>query len=199
VLLSSVARLGTRLRCTGTDRCLIRFPVEARIRELGWLSGPKSTNNGTEQVIASKLNRIYAPRIVSDHMMVQEDFERLHKFLLETESTRTSKRQIIAFLNRSELQTTNVRSSNLFGRANKSGDFRGFCPLGDAGPNGLGTRRGRKLRGCGSPTNSGGRGLAKVSAGLFSRSGRCCLSLFAFGLVKIIDVVRKRRRALNSP
>jgi hypothetical protein len=29
--------------------------------------------------------RIYAPRIISDHIMVQEDFERLHKFLLETE------------------------------------------------------------------------------------------------------------------
>ena len=34
----------------------------------------------------SKPERIYAPRIVSDHIMVQEDFERLHKFLLETES-----------------------------------------------------------------------------------------------------------------
>jgi hypothetical protein len=28
---------------------------------------------------------IYAPRIIADHIMVQEDFERLHKFLLETE------------------------------------------------------------------------------------------------------------------
>jgi hypothetical protein len=38
-------------------------------------------------VIASKLKpkRIYAPRIISDHIMVQEDFERLYKFLLETE------------------------------------------------------------------------------------------------------------------
>ena len=35
---------------------------------------------------ASKLRRIYAQRIISDHIMVQEDFERLHKFLLETES-----------------------------------------------------------------------------------------------------------------
>ena len=34
---------------------------------------------------ASKPKRIYALRIVSDHVMVQEDFERLHKFLLETE------------------------------------------------------------------------------------------------------------------
>jgi hypothetical protein len=33
----------------------------------------------------SKLKRIYAPRLISDHIMVQEDFERLHKFLLETE------------------------------------------------------------------------------------------------------------------
>ena len=35
---------------------------------------------------ASRPKRIYAPRIISDHMMVEEDFERLHKFLLETES-----------------------------------------------------------------------------------------------------------------
>ena len=34
---------------------------------------------------ASKPKRIYALRIISDHMMVQEDFERLRKFLLETE------------------------------------------------------------------------------------------------------------------
>jgi hypothetical protein len=38
-------------------------------------------------VRASKLKskRIYAPRIISDHIMLQEDFERLHKFLLEME------------------------------------------------------------------------------------------------------------------
>jgi hypothetical protein len=35
--------------------------------------------------LASKPKRIYAPRLISDHIMVQEDFERLHKFLLETE------------------------------------------------------------------------------------------------------------------
>jgi len=35
--------------------------------------------------LASKLKRIYAPRIISDHIMVQEDFERLHMFLIETE------------------------------------------------------------------------------------------------------------------
>jgi len=34
---------------------------------------------------ASKPKRIFAPRIISDHIMVQEDFDRLHKFLLETE------------------------------------------------------------------------------------------------------------------
>jgi len=34
---------------------------------------------------ASKPQRIFAPRIISDHIMVQEDFDRLHKFLLETE------------------------------------------------------------------------------------------------------------------
>jgi len=37
-------------------------------------------------VSASRPKHIYAPRIISDHMMVQEDFEQLHKFLLETES-----------------------------------------------------------------------------------------------------------------
>jgi hypothetical protein len=39
-------------------------------------------------VRASKLKpkRIYAPRVISDHIMLQEDFERLHKLLLETES-----------------------------------------------------------------------------------------------------------------
>jgi len=36
-------------------------------------------------VIASKPKRIYAPRIISDHIMMQEDFERLYKFLLEAE------------------------------------------------------------------------------------------------------------------
>jgi hypothetical protein len=35
--------------------------------------------------LVSKPKRIYAPRLISDHIMVQEDFERLHKFLLETE------------------------------------------------------------------------------------------------------------------
>jgi len=35
-------------------------------------------------VRVSEPKRIYAPRIVSDHIMVQEDFERLHQFLLET-------------------------------------------------------------------------------------------------------------------
>jgi hypothetical protein len=35
--------------------------------------------------LASKLKRIYAPRLISDHIMVQEDFERLHRFLLEAE------------------------------------------------------------------------------------------------------------------
>jgi hypothetical protein len=36
-------------------------------------------------VIVSKPKRSYAPRIISDHIMMQEDFERLHKFLLEAE------------------------------------------------------------------------------------------------------------------
>jgi hypothetical protein len=40
---------------------------------------------GPEKVGASKPKRIYAPRIISDHIMVEEDFERLYKFLLESE------------------------------------------------------------------------------------------------------------------
>jgi len=36
-------------------------------------------------VRASKPKRTYVPRIISDHIMVQEDFDRLHNFLLETE------------------------------------------------------------------------------------------------------------------
>jgi hypothetical protein len=31
------------------------------------------------------LTLLYAPRIISDHIMLQEDFERLHTFLLEIE------------------------------------------------------------------------------------------------------------------
>ena len=62
------------------------FPCETRIHELSWLiCEPKITNSGTEKVRASKPKRIYAQRIISDHIMVAEDFERLHKFLLETE------------------------------------------------------------------------------------------------------------------
>ena len=44
-----------------------------------------SLTKATERVRASKPKRIYAPWIISDHIMVQEDFERLYKFLLESE------------------------------------------------------------------------------------------------------------------
>ncbi len=37
------------------------------------------------RALKPKSKRIYAPRIVTDHIMLQEDFERLYKFLLETE------------------------------------------------------------------------------------------------------------------
>ena len=30
--------------------------------------------------------RIYTPRVVADHIMMQDDFVRLHKFLLETDA-----------------------------------------------------------------------------------------------------------------
>jgi hypothetical protein len=62
------------------------FPRETIIHDLSWLiRKPMSTKSGTEKVRTSKPKRIYAPRIISDHIMLQEDFERLHKFLLETE------------------------------------------------------------------------------------------------------------------
>jgi len=49
-----------------------------------WLNSPGGVLRGLV-MRASKPKRIYAPRIISDHIMVQEDFERLHKFLLEME------------------------------------------------------------------------------------------------------------------
>ncbi len=56
------------------------FPRETIIHDLSWLiRKPMSTKSGTEKVRTSKPKRIYAPRIISDHI------ERLHKFLLETE------------------------------------------------------------------------------------------------------------------
>jgi hypothetical protein len=55
----------------------------------------KSTNSGTEKVKASKRKRIYASRIISDHIMVPEDFERLHKFLLETFTARACRKDPI--------------------------------------------------------------------------------------------------------
>jgi hypothetical protein len=33
-----------------------------------------------------RTKRIFTPRIVADHIMMQEDFERLHEFLLETDN-----------------------------------------------------------------------------------------------------------------
>jgi hypothetical protein len=81
----------------GTERYLTRFLVRqeytandepascgSEADELRWFVRQlKSTNSGNTENVKSK--RIFAPRIISDHIMVQEDFERLHKFLLETE------------------------------------------------------------------------------------------------------------------
>jgi hypothetical protein len=54
---------------------------------LRWLHSPIKGARiaALKKVIASKPKRIYAPRIISDHIMMQEDFERLYKFLLEAE------------------------------------------------------------------------------------------------------------------
>jgi hypothetical protein len=35
------------------------------------------------QNLSLRMHRIYAPRIVADHIMMQDDFVQLHKFLLE--------------------------------------------------------------------------------------------------------------------
>jgi hypothetical protein len=35
---------------------------------------------------ARRTKRIFTPRIVADHIMMQEDFERLHEFLLESDN-----------------------------------------------------------------------------------------------------------------
>jgi len=63
------------------------FSRETRIRGLRWLHSPIKGARiaALKKVIASKPKRIYAPRIISDHIMMQEDFERLYKFLLEAE------------------------------------------------------------------------------------------------------------------
>ena len=33
--------------------------------------------------LSRRMHRIYAPRVVADHLMMQDDFVRLHKFLVE--------------------------------------------------------------------------------------------------------------------
>jgi hypothetical protein len=48
-------------------------------------TGSSGNQRAPEKVKVSKPKRVYAPRLISDHIMVQEDFERLHEFLLETE------------------------------------------------------------------------------------------------------------------
>ena len=52
-----------------------------------WLTKARTVAHTPEKSrpFASKPKRIYAQRIISDHIMVAEDFERLHKFLLEME------------------------------------------------------------------------------------------------------------------
>jgi hypothetical protein len=63
-------------------RCIGRSRSAANLISPGLQVGARAA---LKKVRASTPKRIYAPRIVSDHIMVQEDFERLHKFLLETE------------------------------------------------------------------------------------------------------------------
>jgi len=43
--------------------------------------GTNSHTPEKSRPLASKPKRIYAPRLISDHIMVQEDFERLHKLI----------------------------------------------------------------------------------------------------------------------
>ena len=66
-----------------TERHLTRFLV--RRGYVAPFANQSARIAALKKVIASKPKRIYAPRIISDHIMMQEDFERLYKFLLETE------------------------------------------------------------------------------------------------------------------
>jgi hypothetical protein len=46
-----------------------------------------STRSGkSPSVEKQRTKRLVTPRIVSDHIMMQEDYERLHEFLLETDN-----------------------------------------------------------------------------------------------------------------
>ena len=46
-----------------------------------------STRSGKSQSVEEKrTKRLVTPRIVTDHIMMQEDYERLHEFLLETDN-----------------------------------------------------------------------------------------------------------------
>jgi hypothetical protein len=73
------------MRSAGTERYLTRFLRRTDYTGLSWLFPTQKHKQRTGKMRASKPRRIYAPRIISDHVMVQEDFERLHKFLIETE------------------------------------------------------------------------------------------------------------------
>ena len=43
-------------------------------------------SNGTGSIETENEDGSFTPRIVADHIMMQEDFERLHEFLLETDN-----------------------------------------------------------------------------------------------------------------
>jgi len=90
------ANVATRFSPAGTERYLAHLLVRPEIHGLSWRERDQQplANQRAQTVahtpeksrpLALKLKRIYAPRVISDHIMVQEDFERLHKFLLETE------------------------------------------------------------------------------------------------------------------
>ena len=47
------------------------------------LAGSTANAPGT---LKQRTKRLVTPRIVTDHIMMQEDYERLHEFLLETDN-----------------------------------------------------------------------------------------------------------------
>jgi hypothetical protein len=79
-------RFGTRCRPGALDSRPLRVFLQHAERGDG---NPAAGQDGGVPVGAARYNlslrmhRIYAPRIVADHIMMQDDFVRLHKFLLD--------------------------------------------------------------------------------------------------------------------
>src|SRR6266550_5610602 len=66
---SARSRRGLRSPVVGSKERAAGFPLEPLASRI--------TN------LSRRMHRIYAPRVVADHLMMQDDFVRLHKFLLD--------------------------------------------------------------------------------------------------------------------